>query len=156
MITPENEIARFFAKLGLKLKINKPNRMHKGIKHPLRHRLECMPGQICLDRFIPLLSYYFEDIYQGGFDYVFVQLDTFSAEGHGVTGVCKLCGCTEYNACTHQPTPTGTCYWVTEDMCSACVSDVEKAKYTALEVIERAKAFKDFINGLKEDGLKIL
>lgn len=28
---------------------------------------------------------------------------------------CRVCGCTEYNACE------GACYWVTEDLCSACV-----------------------------------
>ncbi|WP_206458683.1 hypothetical protein [Anaerovorax sp. IOR16] len=32
---------------------------------------------------------------------------------------CRICGCTWYNACP------GGCYWVEEDLCSACV-DVAK------------------------------
>lgn len=38
-------------------------------------------------------------------------------------GVCKLCGCTEDNACV---TETGPCHWVTEDLCSACADLVEE------------------------------
>ena len=29
--------------------------------------------------------------------------------------VCRVCGCSEFNACE------GGCYWVEEDLCSACV-----------------------------------
>lgn len=27
---------------------------------------------------------------------------------------CKICGCTDYNACE------GSCYWVAEELCSKC------------------------------------
>jgi hypothetical protein len=36
-------------------------------------------------------------------------------------GVCRVCGCTEDNACQ----PDGS-YWVEEDLCSACVRDLEE------------------------------
>ena len=39
-------------------------------------------------------------------------------------GVCKICLCTQMHAC---PDPeTGTCYWVKEDLCSACASPAER------------------------------
>lgn len=34
------------------------------------------------------------------------------------TRVCRICGCTQYNACP------GGCYWVTDDLCSQCVKYV--------------------------------
>lgn len=34
--------------------------------------------------------------------------------------VCRVCGCTENNAC-----PPDGCSWVEEDLCSACVKDKE-------------------------------
>lgn len=30
------------------------------------------------------------------------------------TRKCRICGCTQYNACE------GGCYWVTDDLCSQC------------------------------------
>jgi hypothetical protein len=33
-------------------------------------------------------------------------------------GICKFCGCTDNNACV---TEEGPCYWVKDDVCSACV-----------------------------------
>lgn len=30
--------------------------------------------------------------------------------------VCRVCGCTQYNGCP------GGCFWVTEDLCSECVT----------------------------------
>lgn len=32
-------------------------------------------------------------------------------------GVCRICACTDDNACV---TETGPCHWITEDLCSAC------------------------------------
>ncbi|MDD3491929.1 MAG: hypothetical protein PHZ19_00335 [Candidatus Thermoplasmatota archaeon] len=32
---------------------------------------------------------------------------------------CRVCGCTEDNACV---TDDGPCYWVEEDLCSACAA----------------------------------
>lgn len=34
---------------------------------------------------------------------------------------CRVCGCTEEKACT---TPQGPCYWVEDDLCSACAPAV--------------------------------
>lgn len=34
--------------------------------------------------------------------------------------VCRVCGCTEYNACE---TDDGPCDWVEPDLCSACVNE---------------------------------
>jgi len=31
---------------------------------------------------------------------------------------CRICGCTDFSACQ---TVAGPCYWVEEDLCSACV-----------------------------------
>lgn len=33
---------------------------------------------------------------------------------------CRICGCTWHNACL---TEEGTCYWVEEDLCSACIEN---------------------------------
>ena len=35
---------------------------------------------------------------------------------------CRVCGCTQNNACP------GGCYWVEEDLCSACVEKAENLK----------------------------
>lgn len=37
-------------------------------------------------------------------------------------GLCRQCGCTEYSACP------GSCYWVEQDLCSACSSKQGGAK----------------------------
>ena len=34
---------------------------------------------------------------------------------------CRVCHCTEMNACTHDGQP---CHWVEADLCSACVANV--------------------------------
>ena len=34
-------------------------------------------------------------------------------------GKCRVCGCTNTTACQ---TPTGPCYWVEADLCSACAA----------------------------------
>ena len=31
---------------------------------------------------------------------------------------CKICGCTDYNACE------GGCYWVAEELCSKCADEL--------------------------------
>jgi hypothetical protein len=36
---------------------------------------------------------------------------------------CRVCGCTEDNACV---TDDGPCFWVEEDLCSACASKSEE------------------------------
>lgn len=42
------------------------------------------------------------------------------------TDKCRVCGCTNWSAC---PDPeTGTCWWVEEDLCSACATPEQKEK----------------------------
>jgi len=39
-----------------------------------------------------------------------------------MSGICKICGCTENNACNHPD--FGPCFWLnneTQDLCSHCV-----------------------------------
>ena len=33
---------------------------------------------------------------------------------------CRVCGCTEDDACADPNTLLGTCYWIEWDLCSAC------------------------------------
>lgn len=33
---------------------------------------------------------------------------------------CRVCGCTQYNACVSE---YGACWWVEDDLCSACVEE---------------------------------
>jgi hypothetical protein len=37
---------------------------------------------------------------------------------------CRECGCTAYCACTHED--LGACWWVEEDLCSACAPDSDE------------------------------
>lgn len=34
--------------------------------------------------------------------------------------MCRACGCTEDQACSDPTTLLGTCFWVADDLCSAC------------------------------------
>ena len=158
MITKENEITRFFANLGLNIKITKPKITAK--KNPLaRHTVKYLPGQLGEDRLIPLITYYFQDVREAGWN-VSVLLSTFNKEGHMDFGICKLCGCMENNACSDPD--TGTCFWVADDLCSACATAEQKAAAlekmtklsspeqtveqdtaTALRIIENARKFKE-------------
>ena len=60
---------------------------------------------------------------------------------------CRICGCTDDNACP------GGCYWVEEDLCSACTDFVDhqivmtEGPYDVL--LERAKQIKKY--GFNED-----
>lgn len=45
------------------------------------------------------------------------DFDQFRGEGERR---CRICGCTQDNACP------GGCWWVEEDLCSACTEKVEK------------------------------
>jgi len=42
------------------------------------------------------------------------------------TRICRICGCTQHNACS------GGCYWVTDDLCSQCLkfsgTDIDPVK----------------------------
>lgn len=43
---------------------------------------------------------------------------------------CKRCGCTQNNACEDLRL-MDSCCWVTEDLCSACLTDAEFRAWTA-------------------------
>jgi len=44
--------------------------------------------------------------------------------------ICKKCGCTDDN-CSQCIEKTGhPCYWVTEDLCSACINEIESDQVT--------------------------
>lgn len=46
-----------------------------------------------------------------------VQIGTIRREVYSVPQKCRVCGCTENNACL---TEAGACSWVEPDLCSAC------------------------------------
>jgi hypothetical protein len=122
MITQANDVKRFFERLGMILKVHKPTNKPSQFA---RHTLECMPsGKIGPERMEALLSYYFKDVRYAGFDTCTVLLSEFNPEGHGEVDVCKLCGCTNGDACPDHE--TGTCWWVHEDLCSACATKEQK------------------------------
>jgi hypothetical protein len=124
MITKENEITRFFAKLGWSLKIHKPKKSRYLNTRYIIEYLGTDPDQG--DRLAPFLTYYFKDVKEFGFqDNVTAFIKDFNPEGHGITGICKRCGCSQNDAC--YDTDTGSCYWVKEDLCSACATPAEKA-----------------------------
>ena len=39
---------------------------------------------------------------------------------------CRVCGCTEEQACTDPRSPFGTCWWVEPDLCSACFDETRQ------------------------------
>lgn len=43
---------------------------------------------------------------------------------------CRVCGCTDDRACV------GGCFWVEEDLCSACQAKAEEAAKTAQEIVD--------------------
>lgn len=36
---------------------------------------------------------------------------------------CRVCGCREHSACPDPRSPSGTCWWVEWDLCSACEAE---------------------------------
>ena len=42
--------------------------------------------------------------------------------------VCRVCGCTENNACIGRDDAQDCCSWIEEDLCSACATDPEGEK----------------------------
>lgn len=44
----------------------------------------------------------------------------FSMAGALIEQECRICGCTDDNACVDMETYT-TCFWVEDDLCSSCV-----------------------------------
>lgn len=49
--------------------------------------------------------------------YFYKEEDLFKALNEPIPGVCRVCGCTELNACSHPD--HGTCHWV-DDSCTLC------------------------------------
>lgn len=49
-------------------------------------------------------------------------------------GTCRVCGCTDWQAC-----PRG-CWWVEDDLCSACAPKKGKTRLRADAVTPDAKA----------------
>jgi hypothetical protein len=45
-------------------------------------------------------------------------------EKKGKAGTCKVCGCREMSACYDHE--TGTCFWIYEDLCSACATPFQR------------------------------
>jgi hypothetical protein len=45
------------------------------------------------------------------------------SEAERKTRRCRICGCTDDHACV---TKEGSCYWVEQDLCSACASKTQK------------------------------
>lgn len=41
--------------------------------------------------------------------------------------VCRVCGCTEHNACVERD-GHDNCYWIEDDLCSACVTEPAEGK----------------------------
>ena len=39
---------------------------------------------------------------------------------------CRVCGCTESDACIVPQSPFGVCWWVEPDLCSACVDETRQ------------------------------
>lgn len=42
--------------------------------------------------------------------------------------VCRVCGCTQYNACQDR---YGACHWIEEDLCSACAAPEDGGRLVA-------------------------
>lgn len=118
---------QYFAGIGLRVTIKKVSiPMMRTMRYVRQghHVIEFIEGRIAADRLEPLMTYYFGDAYPVEFGKVGVDIEQFNPEGHGDTGTCKLCGCTHEDAC-HDP-DTITCYWVYEDLCSACATTEQK------------------------------
>ena len=71
--------------------------------------------------------------------------------------VCRICGCTEDNACE------GGCSWVEEDLCSACVdaegnsvSDDDQDDAEDVEIIEKSNGVETKVTVSFESGIEKL
>ena len=127
MITPINDITRHFERLGLRLKIKAAPLT--GL--PQRAIIEVVPGgTITAARASGLIGCYFEAVNTVGIDRFSVLLSDFKPDGYGHAGICKVCGCSENDACINE---AGNCWWVMDDLCSACATDEDEAKITTLE-----------------------
>ncbi|MHB1278274.1 MAG: hypothetical protein ACYC1Q_07740 [Bacteroidia bacterium] len=75
------------------------------------------------ERFEKLLEYYFLEHERLDDHFFIVHGDHFSIDGHGREGICRQCGCVAMDACDDQF--TGCCFWVEEDLCSACATPAQ-------------------------------
>jgi hypothetical protein len=115
------EVKHFFTRLGITLTIQQAP---KG--HPAQGRkiLTWSEGNICVERTDRLLHYYFVDVWPLDYGQWSVDIDEFKSDGYGDTGTCKRCGCSNFDACV-DPDTGHACYWVKEDVCSACATTSE-------------------------------
>jgi hypothetical protein len=93
-----------------------------------KHVIEC---ELDVDtfRFMNLVAYYFGGAPKKHWANAFIVcVDDFSEDGHGITDICRKCGCTEMDACYTYL--TGSCYWVRPDLCSACATEAELSEAT--------------------------
>jgi cytochrome c2 len=51
---------------------------------------------------------------------------------------CRKCGCTEFSACLDEATGSA-CYWVEEDLCSACATPKQKAMSETKKLLSKLK-----------------
>lgn len=122
----EKQIRQHFISLGYAISI-KVGSKKKGSKG--KHIIDWEDG-FDAARLVMLCEYYFgHETEATGYGCCSVVLDNFNVAGHGITGICKKCGCTDNDAC--HDTDTGSCYWLKEDLCSACADRVEKQEYVA-------------------------
>jgi hypothetical protein len=121
MISPENDIKRFFESIGIRVLIKKT--LYITGPAARRHIILYTSGMKYPERFLKLMDYYFEDAWPLDPDCCSVILAAFNKEGHH-PDTCRICGCSNNNACSDQE--TGTCWWVQESLCSACATKEEK------------------------------
>lgn len=77
------------------------------------------------ERLLKLVHYYFgSHEHDPAFSRTLIKLDDFHRDGHAITGICRKCGCTQDDACHDHE--TGSCWWVEQDLCSACATVKEK------------------------------
>lgn len=74
-------------------------------------------------RFCMLLLFYFKRFDPLEDNYFVVQSDHFLSDGHGQTGICKKCGCTEEDAWSD---PDIGELFVEDDLCCWCMTPEEK------------------------------
>ncbi|HVW97533.1 MAG TPA: hypothetical protein VHA56_16285 [Mucilaginibacter sp.] len=134
MINQANEIERFFEALGLRIKLWRVNTRWHGYK---AYELQVLPGNtIFPERVEKLIEYYFSVSQMKQEDRFIVTVEHFSRDGHDVTGICRRCGCTQSDACYDEL--TGSCWWVQEDLCSACATK-EELQQVRLEFSKKNK-----------------
>jgi hypothetical protein len=121
-------IKKHFENLGYHILLTQhPDYYKEKSQHAFKHLVIMNAGanKKCLKY---LCIYYFGNAEQTTVPGAFtVPLNNFKAKGHGRTGICKKCGCTDGD-CSQCIKRTGEqCHWVEDDLCSACVPQKKEA-----------------------------